>query len=67
MTNPIKWPTQWRPPSGQGYVLASGSLPLETNLFLPIVDNTSNHYPIINTPSYVVPKYATKWTRQAAS
>ena len=63
----IKNPTQWRPPSGQGYILPTGNLGIVTNTLLPLVDNTTNHLPIIVNPSYFVPKYATKWTRQLAS
>lgn len=62
MTTPVKNPTQWRPQSGQGYIVMSGNLPLVANTLLPLVDNTTAHLPIINTPSYVIPKNPTVWT-----
>jgi len=62
MTVPIKTPTSWRPPSGQGSVVTVGNLPLVANTLLPLVDNTASHLPIQITPSYVAPKNATTWT-----
>lgn len=59
----IKNPTQWRSPSGQGYIVLTGGLPLVTNLGLPIVDNTINHFPIKSNPTYTTPKNSTVWTQ----
>lgn len=58
----VRNPTQWYPPSGSGYVVTVGNLPIVTNALLPIVDNTVTHLPIVTTPTYTVPRYKTAWT-----
>lgn len=62
MATPIKNPTTWNPPSGEGYIVTVGTLGMVTNALLPIVDNTVNHYPIVTTPVYNIPKVPTDWT-----
>jgi hypothetical protein len=64
MTAPIKNPTAWRPPSGQGSVVEIGNLPLVANTLLPLVDNTASHLPIDTTPSYTLPKNPTSWINE---
>lgn len=61
---PVKNPTQWRPPSGKGYVVDSGSSYLITNLSEFLVTNGGDNLVINDT--YVVPKYATAWTASGA-
>jgi hypothetical protein len=64
MTAPVKNPTQWMPTSGQGYVITNvPNQTIVTNTLKSLVDNTSNHYPIVTQASYVVPKNPTLWTQ----
>lgn len=56
----IKNPTQWYAPSGKGFTITVGNLPIVTNAFLPIVTNLL--LPIVTTPTYMVGRYATNWT-----
>lgn len=58
----IKTPTAWRPASGQGSVVLTGSLPIVTNAGLPIVGNTVSHLPLVVNPTRTVPKSPTVWT-----
>jgi len=56
----VKNPTQWQPPSGNGYVVNVGTEFLVTNLGDFLVDNSGNF--LVTTETYAVPKYPTTWT-----
>lgn len=61
MAEPIKNPTGWRPPSGEGSVQLIGNKPIVDSVsFLPIVDNALQ-LPILTTPTTTLPKNPTTW------
>lgn len=57
-------PTQWYPPSGQGYVTIVGLLSLVDNLGNYIVTNNSDY--IVTNAVEVSGKYTTAWTPTGA-
>lgn len=56
----IKNPTQWRPSSGHGFVIPTGSLSIVTKAGLLIV--TKAGLSVVENATQVIPKYATVWT-----
>jgi hypothetical protein len=61
VSTPIKNPTSWRPPSGQGFVLTPGAAFVVDKSGNFIVDKSGNF--IMTTPSYTTPKQTTTWTQ----
>lgn len=59
MTN-IKNPTQWRPASGFGLVVATGSLEIVNKAGLIIVNKAGLF--VVQNPTQVNPKNPTAWT-----
>lgn len=57
---PVKNPTQWRPESGFGSVVLTGSLSIATKAGLLVANKAG--FIIVENPSEVVPKNATIWT-----
>lgn len=57
---PVKNPTSWRPPSGQGYIITEGLLDFQDNSGNLLVTNSLDN--IVTTPTYAIGKYATAWT-----
>lgn len=63
MATPIKNPTSWRPPTGNGSVAYIGFVKLIENVSkLPILDSASK-LPILAGPTISVPKSPTIWTQ----
>lgn len=63
MTAPIKNPTIWRPPSGNGSVAYIGFVELLDNVSQkPLLDNVSK-LPILAGPTLSSPKFPTVWTQ----
>lgn len=60
MTTTIRNLTQWRPPSGSGYVVANGTENVTTNLGAFLTDNLGNV--LVTTPTYTVQKFSTNWS-----
>lgn len=60
MATPVKNPTQWRPGSGHGFVVPTGSLTIATRAGLFIVNKAKLR--VVQNPTQVIPKYATVWT-----
>jgi hypothetical protein len=56
----VKNPTQWRPGSGHGFVVATGSLSIVTKAGLKVV--TKAGLRVVQNPTQVIPKYPTVWT-----
>lgn len=56
----IKTPTQWRPPTGKGYVVNIGNEFLTTNLGDFLTTNLGDF--LVTNQTYVVPKSKTLWT-----
>jgi hypothetical protein len=62
MTAPVKNPTIWRPPSGDGSVAYIGFPPILENVSkLPILENI-HKLPILTGPTLSSPKNPTIWT-----
>lgn len=60
----VRNPTKWRPPSGKGYIVSTGTNYLVTNLSEFLVTNAGDN--LVTTPDYAVPKYPTLWTLSGA-
>lgn len=56
----VKNPTQWRPESGLGFVVSTGSLQI-VNKTGKIIVNKAGLF-VVENPSQVIPKYPTVWT-----
>lgn len=61
---PVKNPTQWRPGSGHGFVVPTGSLTIVTKSGLSVVNKAG--LKVVQNPTQVVPKYPTLWTASGA-
>lgn len=61
MTAPVKNPTAWRPPTGNGTVAYIGFVKVLDNVSkLPVLDNVSK-LPILAGPTVYIPKSPTVW------
>jgi len=58
---PVKTPTAWRPPSGQGYAVLTGVEKITDNAGNFIVDNLGNY--LVTNLGYIKPKNPTNWTQ----
>lgn len=56
----LKNPTQWMPPSGEGFVINVGTNFLVANNGNFLVTNSLKF--LVTTPVYAVGKYATLWS-----
>lgn len=56
----VKNPTQWRPGSGHGFVVPTGSLKIITKAGLFLVNKAGLR--IVQNPTQVIPKNSTVWT-----
>lgn len=63
MSTPIKHPTSWRPPNGQGSVVLVGLAPIVNNASVRIVTSTTA-LPVFTNPTITKPKHAAAWTPQ---
>jgi hypothetical protein len=56
----VKNPTQWRPESGHGFVVPTGSLSIVNKAGLLVVNKAG--LVVVQNPTQVIPKYPTIWT-----
>lgn len=56
----VKNPTQWRPESGKGFVIPTGSLEIVNRAGLIVVNKAGLF--VVQNPTQVIPKFPTVWT-----
>jgi hypothetical protein len=57
----VRNPTQWTPPSGQGYIITIGLLNFQDNLGHLLITNLGNN--IVTNPVQLIGKYVTAWSQ----